>query len=104
MFLGGALVGFAGYGPTDEPTTWKLHKLYLLPAQHGRGLGSRLLQHCETTTRPFGANHLTLNVNKRNARAIAVYQRNGYTIADSVSLAIGDEFVMDDFVMTKRLA
>jgi len=36
------LAAFASYGPTDEPGVIKLHKLYLLPELHGRGLGSRL--------------------------------------------------------------
>jgi ribosomal protein S18 acetylase RimI-like enzyme len=44
-----------------------------------------------------------LNVNKRNTRAIAAYQRNGYVVAERVTLDIGGGFVMDDFVMTKPL-
>jgi len=42
-------------------------------------------------------------VNKRNAKAIAAYQRNGFVIADSVVTDIGHGFVMDDFIMTKKL-
>lgn len=103
LLLGDAFIGFAAYGPTDPPATWKLHKLYLLPAHHSQGLGSRLLRHCESQARLHGANHLKLNVNKRNTRAIAAYQRNGYTIAESVTLDIGGGFVMDDFVMAKPL-
>lgn len=103
LLLSEVLVGFAAYGPTAEPTTWKLHKLYLLPDQHGRGLGSILLRHCEKQTHALGARRLLLNVNKRNARAIAAYQRNGYAVSDSVCLDIGNGFVMDDFVMAKNL-
>jgi len=104
LLLDDALVGFAAYGPTTEPKTWKLHKLYLLPEHHGRGFGSQLLRHCEIQARRLGARQLLLNVNKHNTKAIAAYQRNGYAISDSVSLDIGNGFLMDDFVMTKNLS
>ena len=44
-----------------------------------------------------------ISVNKRNARAIAAYQRNGFVIADSVVTDIGSGFVMDDYIMAKEL-
>jgi GNAT superfamily N-acetyltransferase len=103
LLLDGELAGFAYFGPTEEPTTIKLHKLYLLPQLHGQGLGTQLLKHCETEARKLGALVMTLNVNKRNARAIATYQRNGFTIAQSVINDIGHGFVMDDYIMTKQL-
>jgi diamine N-acetyltransferase len=104
--------GFASYGPvaaTPSPPTnpafeFKLHKLYLLPELHGRGLGSWLLQHVEREVRRLGARRLILSVNKRNAKAIAAYQRNGFAIADSIVTDIGNGFVMDDHVMAKDLA
>ena len=81
----------------------KLHKLYLLPELHGRGLGSRLLQHCEREVRAGGARRLILSVNKRNAQAIAAYKRNGFVIAESVVTDIGGGFVMDDYIMAKSI-
>ena len=78
------MIGFAAYGPTEQPDTFKLHKLYLHPDWRGRGFGSRLLQHCEGESRKRGAQRLILAVNKRNAKAIAAYQRNDFVIAESV--------------------
>lgn len=116
LFAGGKPAGFASYGPTagtprpesfrgtaqrDVPA-FKLHKLYLLPELQGRGLGSRLLQHCEREVRAAGAGCLTLSVNKRNAKAIAAYRRNGFVIAESVVTDIGGGFVMDDYIMAKE--
>lgn len=103
LLLDGELAGFASFGPTEEPRTIKLHKLYLLPQHHGQGIGTRLLKHCESEACKLGAQHMTLNVNKQNAKAIAAYQRNGFAIAQSVVNDIGGGFVMDDYVMTRQL-
>jgi ribosomal protein S18 acetylase RimI-like enzyme len=104
LLAGNELVGFASYGPTEQPGIFKLHKIYLHPAWHGRGPGSLLLQHCEREVRKLGASRLILNVNKNNTKAIAAYQRNGFTITDSVITNIGGGFVMDDYIMAKNLA
>ena len=96
--------GFAAYGPTAERGVVKLHKLYLLLECHGRGLGSYLLRHVQSEIRATGARRLILSVNKRNAKAIAAYKRNGFVITNSVVTNIGDGFVMDDYVMAKDLS
>jgi GNAT superfamily N-acetyltransferase len=98
------LAGFASYGPASEPGVMKLHKLYLLPEIHGRGLGSRLLQHVERKVRAGAGRRLILSVNIRNTKAITAYRRNGFVIAESVITDIGGGFVMDDYIMAKELA
>jgi len=103
LVVDGQAAGFAAIGPQETPAVWKLHKLYLRPERHGRGLGSLLLQHCEAEARRLGARRLLLAVNKRNARAIAAYQRNGFAVAESVVSNIGGGFVMDDFILAKDL-
>lgn len=96
-------IGFASIGPTPEPGVLKLHKCYLLPAQHGHGYGSLLLQHCEREARRLGATRLILAVNKQNVKAIAAYRRNGFVVAESVITDFGHGFVMDDYIMAKEL-
>lgn len=103
LLVDGQIAGFASIGPTKTASEMKLHKLYLLPELHGRGFGSRLLKHCAVEAHRLGARRLILAVNKRNAKAIAAYQRNGFTIAESVVTDIGNGFVMDDFIMVKDL-
>jgi GNAT superfamily N-acetyltransferase len=104
LLVDGKPAGFASYGPTSEAGVMKLHKLYLLPEMHSRGLGSRLLQHVEREVRAGAGRRLILSVNKRNTRAITAYQRNGFITADSVVTDIGGGFVMDDYIMAKELA
>jgi GNAT superfamily N-acetyltransferase len=101
LLLGDRFVGFAAYGPTAEPGVLKLHKCYLLPDMHGRGLGSLLLQHCEREVRKLGARRLILAVNKHNTKAVTAYRRNGFVVADSVITDFGAGFVMDDYIMAK---
>ncbi len=104
LLVGEEFAGFAAQGPTGQPKLFKLHKIYLHPSRHGRGLGSLLLRHCELEVRKLGADRLMLTVNKRNAKAIVVYRRNGFAITDSVVVGIGGGFVMDDYVMEKVLS
>lgn len=103
LLADGRFAGFASIGPTSASEVMKLHKLYLLPELHGRGLGSRLLQFCEAEMRRLGALTATLNVNKHNSKAVTAYERNGFHIVRSVVQDIGGGFVMDDYVMTKDL-
>jgi diamine N-acetyltransferase len=104
LLVDGKPAGFASYGPASGPGVMKLHKLYLLPEMHGHGLGSLLLQQVEREVRAGAGRRLILSVNKRNARAIAAYQRNGFVTVNSVVTDIGGGFVMDDYIMAKDLS
>ena len=103
LLADGRFGGFASFGPTNTPGVMKLHKLYLLPELQSRGLGRRMLEHCAAEARRLGAQRLILAVNKRNARAIAAYTRNGFAVAEAVVNDIGGGFVMDDYIMAKDL-
>jgi GNAT superfamily N-acetyltransferase len=96
-------IGFASCGPGPEPRCFKLHKLYVLPEFQGCGAGGALLREVEQCARDAGADTLVLNVNKKNEQAIRVYQRRGFSLAESVVVDIGNGFVMDDFVMRKTV-
>jgi diamine N-acetyltransferase len=97
-----ALVAFASYGPvTDEEM--KLYKLYVHPEWQRRGFGSQLLRHVEEAARAKGCRTLCLTVNKANAKAIAAYNRNGFSVRKSVVVDIGGGFVMDDYEMVKEV-
>ena len=97
------LVGFSAFGPLDSEGLLKLHKLYLLPSFHGRGLGSMLLTNVEREASKLGANTLVLQVNKHNSHAIRAYRATGFKVHRSLVSAIGGGFFMDDFEMQKPL-
>lgn len=84
-----------------QPLT-KIHKIYLLPASQGKGVG-RLLIDCvmDRAIRQHN-NRLGLNVN-RNNKAIQFYERMGFAVVGQENIDIGDGFVMEDFVMEKSL-
>lgn len=99
----GEPAGFAAWYRADEPATTKLDKLYVLPSQHGRGIGRALIAHVEDAARRDGARTLILNVNKRNEKAIAAYRACGFATRESVCVDIGAGYAMDDYVMAKAI-
>ena len=103
LLAGNELVAFASYGATTAAGEMKLHKLYVHPGWQHRGFGSRLLGHVEQVARQRGFTMLVLSVNKANHQAIAAYRKNGFAIRGPVVVDIGGGFVMDDYVMAKRL-
>jgi ribosomal protein S18 acetylase RimI-like enzyme len=103
LLINNVLRGFTAHSHTLD-SEWLLHKLYIHPQWQRRGLAGRLLEHVGTVARNHHANGLILRVNKLNVRAIAAYERYGFTIRESVINDIGDGFVMDDYVMVKSLS
>lgn len=95
-------IGFASWGALDEPGVYKLHKLYVLPGQQGKGLGRTLLQYIFEAIRPFGATVLRLNVNRHN-KARQFYERMGFAVVKEEDVAIGNGYFMNDFVMEVRV-
>jgi ribosomal protein S18 acetylase RimI-like enzyme len=94
-------VGFASYGMNDHGI-WRLHKLYVDMDQHGKGLGKQLLQEVCRRIVAKGGSELELNVNKYNP-AQDFYKANGFVLRREEVLDIGNNFVMDDFVLVKSL-
>lgn len=92
-----------GYLAAERGADVKLHKLYLLPEQQGRGLAQQALAHVAALAHEWGAVRVILNVNKGNSRAIRAYERAGFFVIDSVVNDIGGGFVMDDFIMARAV-
>jgi GNAT superfamily N-acetyltransferase len=93
--------GFASYGRRKEdPKVYKLHKLYVLPENHGLGYGKLLIE--EVKRRLLGENVriLDLNVNRYN-NAKSFYEKLGFSVVSQEDVPIGP-YWMNDFVMRLR--
>ncbi len=97
-------VGFASLSPADDaPEEITLHAFYLHPEHHGKGFGRRFMDQLAQDARALGYRQVSLNVNRRNIKAINFYFKAGFTIRSSVDLAIGKGFEMNDFIMARAL-
>jgi GNAT superfamily N-acetyltransferase len=96
-------VGFASYSSISGDGLFKIHKLYVLPEYHGKGLGKALLDFITEEISSLGATSLRLNMNRKN-KAKYFYERNGFTIIKEEDIDIGNNYFMNDFVLEKKLS
>ena len=101
VYENGNPVGFASFAEV-EPTRWKLHKIYILQNQQGKGTGRFVIGHIIDELKKKDASSLFLQVNKHN-KAKSFYEKLGFVEVDFINLDIGKGFFMDDFVMEKKL-
>ena len=99
----GELAAFASTLTSEKADELKLDKLYVDPLQQRLGLGGRLIAHVSERALAQGCTTLILAVNKRNEPAIAAYTKHGFVVRNAVRVDIGNDFVMDDFIMEKSL-
>ena len=92
-------VGFAAYefNYDGKPKT-KIHKIYILSNQQGKGIGRLLIDYITNQARQNMQEALLLNVNKNNV-AQHFYKKLGFDISYEEVIDIGNGYVMDDFVM-----
>ncbi|GAB3338376.1 GNAT family N-acetyltransferase [Larkinella ripae] len=96
------LVGFASYSRNAaDGERFKLHKIYVLPTEQGRGTGRLLLQEVVRRCLALGGNRLYLNVNRYN-KARQFYERLGFRVVREEDIPIGP-YWMNDFVLEKEL-
>ena len=94
------ICGYLAWGVLhSEPSSAKLHKLYLLSEKHGRGIGSRAIELVKQQVKAIGCSRLLLNVNRQNTNAIKCYSKNGFTVVRHENNDIGNGFFMTDYVM-----
>jgi ribosomal protein S18 acetylase RimI-like enzyme len=90
--------GFAAYSPLHgDAFAYKLNKLYVLPENHGKGFGRRLLDEITARLRNSRITTLELNVNREN-QAQEFYKHYGFVVVRQEDIAIGP-YWMKDYVM-----
>lgn len=97
-------VGFASYSPKTlhDTSIYRLHKLYVLPNQQGKGTGKFLLNYIIDEIRPMAATIIELNVNRYN-KALHFYTKIGFAISKEEDIDIGGGYFMNDYVMCLKL-
>ncbi len=82
---------------------FKLDKLYIHPDVQRKGVGGQLIAHVAERAKKLGHPCVILQVNKRNEKAINSYMKYGFAVRTTTVDDIGHGYVMDDFVMEKKL-
>lgn len=95
-------VGFASYESNIENHKTKIHKIYVLPETQGKGFGVQLINEIEKRAKNLQNDILFLNVNRFN-KAQHFYKKLGFEIAFEEDIEIGNGYLMEDFVMEKKL-
>jgi diamine N-acetyltransferase len=95
-------VGFAAYQEI-KPTAWKLHKIYVLGSQQGKGTGKFVIDYIIKEIAVQKATALQLQVN-RNNKAKGFYEKIGFVAIEEADFDIGNGFFMNDYVMEKKLS
>lgn len=94
--------GFMGFQYGYEEKTTKLHKIYILPTEQGKGWGSKAIHFLKEEVEKFGDRRIILNVNKNN-NARKAYEKNGFIVEGQEVIDIGEGYVMDDYIMSFSL-
>ncbi|MCK8520491.1 GNAT family N-acetyltransferase [Aquimarina sp. D1M17] len=86
--------------PIRKITIPELSKLYVLQRFYGKGIGSRLLTEVEKKVKSQAYKEFYLEVYVKNLRAIAFYEKHGFTSIGNVDFPM--EFnTYENFVMNK---
>jgi len=96
-------IGYVSYSMT-APGECKLHKIYVHPEHHGKGLGKRLMEDAAGYARAHQARTLILRVNRANEKAIRAYLAFGFHEVESIDWEFAPGFILHDYKMAKPLS
>ena len=94
-------VAFAAYNEV-KPQLWKLHKIYILQSQQGKGTGRFIINYIVDEIKQCNAKALQLQV-KRDNPAQHFYKKIGFEIIEEADFDIGNGYFMKDYVMELSL-
>lgn len=97
----GSTVGYLSYYKKTDCLF--LSKIYILKESRGKGIGKKAMHYLETTAEHLGYKTLSLTVNKNNKETIKAYEKMRFKRVRDIVIDIGNNFVMDDYIMEKEL-
>jgi len=96
----GSTVGYLSYYKRTDCLF--LNKIYILKESRGKGIGKKAMHFLETTAEHIGYKTISLTVNKNNKETIKAYEKMGFKQVRDIVIDIGNNFVMDDYIMEKE--
>jgi len=97
IYADGEPVGY--YAVSEKsPGHFFLHKFYIDTDQHRKGIGATAFDHIKENDCK-GYKEITLQVNRRNIKAVNFYFKHGFVIDYVDDFDIGNGYTMDDFFM-----
>ena len=96
--------GFISFSKKTDDSFF-IHKFYILPELHKKGLGSKVMDQLKSRFRKMseGRNfEIRLTVNRQNFKAVNFYFKHGFVIESVMDFDIGSGYFMNDFVMLFR--
>lgn len=101
--LDGVNIGYTGVQP-DKDNKLFLSKLYIQKEYRGKGYAREAFDFLEGMCKGMGLQSIWLTVNRFNENSIKVYEKRGFQTVRTQVTDIGNNYVMDDYVMEKTLS
>jgi GNAT superfamily N-acetyltransferase len=101
--FGGNVSGFISVSG-DQETEYFIHKFYIYSNLQGKNIGTQAfdkLTYLISKISKSNKINLKLTVNRFNYKAINFYFKNGFIIEQVEDFDIGNDFIMNDFIMKK---
>ncbi|BAK43806.1 N-acetyltransferase [Eggerthella sp. YY7918] len=99
----GRVVGYTGGRVEPDTNRFFISKIYLLANERGKGFARQTIDFYENLCHERELDAMYLTVNKHNDLGIRAYVGTGFKTIDAVETDIGNGFIMDDYIMEKRL-
>lgn len=93
--------GYLSY--SAKPGHLFLSKLYVASEYRGRGIARAAIEFAGSESMKLGLPKLSLTVNKENKGAITAYKKMGFRQIGPRVQDIGNGYIMDDFLMEKKV-
>jgi len=80
-----------------------ISKFYLSESARGKGIGKKMLNYIEELAKSKGSLTIDLTVNKDNP-AYDIYLKLGFVNQGAAEFDIGEGYIMDDYLMCKKIS
>ncbi len=80
-----------------------LSKIYVLSSLRGKGIGKSAMNFIQDEAVKKGLMSISLTVNKYNTASINPYEKMGFKKIKAIVIDIGNGYIMDDYLMEKKL-